>query len=334
MYSLAENENNKSSEWEVSAYAAYSKNDEIRLSSSSGGLFTELASRIIETGGVVFGAMFDDAHSVMHGFAQTEIELKKLSGSKYVYSKIGDSYRTAKEFLECGKTVYFSGTPCQIAGLKKYLKKDYWNLVTQDVVCHGTPSPVIWRSYLKYLQEKYNSNIKKIYFRDKTTGWKTYSITIEFENQKKYTQRASENLYMRGFLKNIYLKEACYRCQFKKQNFFSDITLGDFWGIENIVPALSDEKGVSLVLLRTEKGSMLLQDIADKLTLQKVNYCDALNYNGALVKPPQKHARRDAFFSEYKNGEISNRDFEKLLGKYCNDGFYNNLKKAIKKFLK
>ena len=116
MYSLAENENNKSSEWEVSAYAAYSKNDEIRLSSSSGGLFTELASRIIETVGVVFGAMFDDAHSVMHGFAQTEIELKKLSGSKYVYSKIGDSYRTAKEFLECGKTVYFSGTPCQIAG--------------------------------------------------------------------------------------------------------------------------------------------------------------------------------------------------------------------------
>lgn len=139
---------------EYITYAAYSKSEEIRISSSSGGVFTHLAERVLSNNGVVFGAMFDENFNVVHNYIDSADELKKLRGSKYVKSKTGNSFKKAKEFLDMGKNVYFSGTPCQIAGLKAFLKKDYDNLITQDVICHGSPDPKVWRKYIDYIQSE------------------------------------------------------------------------------------------------------------------------------------------------------------------------------------
>ena len=239
---------------EYITYAAYSKSEEIRISSSSGGVFTHLAERVLSNNGVVFGAMFDENFNVVHNYIDSADELKKLRGSKYVKSKTGNSFKKAKEFLDMGKNVYFSGTPCQIAGLKAFLKKDYDNLITQDVICHGSPDPKVWRKYIDYIQSECGVSAEDVFFRHKSTGWKDYSITIDLADGDRLTQKASENRYMKGFLKNIYLCDSCYNCRFKGDNYFSDITLGDFWGIENVLPGFSDDKGVSLVLIRSAKG--------------------------------------------------------------------------------
>lgn len=260
--------------------------------------------------------------------------MKKLRGSKYVKSKTGNSFKKAKEFLDMGKNVYFSGTPCQIAGLKAFLKKDYDNLITQDVICHGSPDPKVWRKYIDYIQSECGVSAEDVFFRHKSTGWKDYSITIDLADGDRLTQKASENRYMKGFLKNIYLCDSCYNCRFKGDNYFSDITLGDFWGIENVLPGFSDDKGVSLVLIRSAKGKKIFDEISPNLIISDTDYKRASAYNSALLRSAEKDKHREKFYYKFNNGNIADAEFEKLMKKYCDDSFNVRIKRKIKKVLK
>jgi coenzyme F420-reducing hydrogenase beta subunit len=207
--------NNKVVENTPVAYACINKNKSIRLESSSGGLFSLIAEQVIEDGGVVFGAGFDENFEVMHSYIEKKNDIGKFRGSKYVQSKIGNTYKQAESFLKSGRKVLFTGTPCQIAGLKSFLGEPYIGLLCVDLVCHGVPSPDVFKKYIKYRNEKANSQVKRISFRRKDEGWKRFSVSFLFENDTEYRQNLNNDLYMKAFLKNICLRPSCYECKFK-----------------------------------------------------------------------------------------------------------------------
>lgn len=238
-------------------YAAKNDNEEIRLSSSSGGIFTLLAEATIEKGGVVFGARFDEQWEVIHDYTENKEGVSAFRGSKYVQSRMGNNYSRVETFLKRGRTVLFSGTPCQVAGLKLFLHREYDKLLTVDFVCHGVPSPKVWKRYLAERVE--NNQIRNIDFRSKKEGWKKYnfSLSLSMDGREDTTLSTSvfyENIYMRAFLADLILRPSCYACSFKSSQSGSDITIGDFWGIENVLPKMDDDKGCSLVLLNNEKS--------------------------------------------------------------------------------
>ena len=270
----------------LKVYAAKNKNEEIRRQSSSGGIFTLLAEKVIAEGGVIFGARFNEDWNVIHSWTDTIEGIAVFRGSKYVQSTIGDTYREARDFLKQGRKVLFSGTPCQIAGLKKYLRKDYDNLLTIDVVCHGVPSPLVWRTYLKETREQLRAErgigknsvplsidelpvITGISFRDKTNGWKKYGFRLRYaaseaakntvsasaiKEEKEVLQSFRDNIFMQGFLANLYLRPSCYACAARSGKSGSDISIADFWGVQNYYPEFDDDKGVSLILINSDKG--------------------------------------------------------------------------------
>ena len=235
-------------------YAAKNLDDNIRLESSSGGLFTIIASEIIKEGGVVFGAKFNNAWEVVHDYIDRIDDLHLLRGSKYVQSIIGDAYSRAEKFLNEGRTVLFSGTPCQIAGLKRFLRKKYINLLTVDVICHGVPSPRLWNEYLDHMLLKNKirglqkrDDISAITFRSKVTGWQCYSFQVQTKDGDIFTEIVDDNIYMQGFLNNLFLRPSCYSCPAKKGKSGSEYTLGDYWGVSAYHPEIYDDNGVSLL---------------------------------------------------------------------------------------
>ena len=294
------------------AFAAINKNYNTRLKSSSGGIFTILAESIINNSGVVFGALFDNNFNIKHDYINNINDVHKLQGSKYVQSTIGNSYKSVEKKLKENKLVLFSGTPCQIDGLLSFLKKDYKNLICVDFICHGVPSPLVWKKYLEEKKRKYNSKIHKISFRNKNKGWKDFSIKIIFKNNLEYIKKFRDDAYMKGFLRNLYLRKSCYNCQSKGLNRKSDITLADFWGINNILPNINDDKGVSLVILNNQKGEKLFEKIKEKIYFYKVNINDAIKYNPMSIKSAPKNKKRRKFFKKMNHLPI-----EKLVNKYC-----------------
>ena len=305
------------------AYAAVNKDDSIRRTSSSGGIFYLLAENIIKSGGIVYGAAFNKNHMVEHIGVHSLDELYRLQGSKYVQSKIGYVYSEIKKELENGRLVYFSGTPCQVDALILFLEKNYDNLICQDIVCHGVPSPYIWKHYLQQFSLE---NDAEILFRDKSTGWESYSFVIN--QNKKFKQRASDNLYMRSFIQNLCLRPSCYNCCSKGTYRKSDITLGDFWGVENICPDMNDNKGTSLVLVNTEKGEKIFDQVKERTYITRVESGKALENNPAFSKSAQLPEKRTDFMKEiYKNS------FDKVAKKYVRDPFFLRIKILIYRFL-
>ncbi len=296
------------------AYAAYNIDERLRLQSSSGGLFTLLGEMVINSGGVVFGARFDDDFNVIHDYVETSEDLYRLRGSKYVQSLIGDTFKQAQEFLECDRLVMFTGTPCQIGGLKHYLGQEYDSLICQDIVCHGVPSPKVWQKYVTYRGHSAASAIQGISFRRKDPGWKRYSLSFWFENGMEYLQTHQNDLYMKAFLRNICLRPSCHACHFKSLHRGSDITLGDFWGIRNILPAMDDDKGTSLVVVHTETGQELLNRVQSQTKLRAVDLEAAIKYNSSMVESAKVHPAREAFFASLDNERI-----DLLIAKYCRD---------------
>lgn len=289
--------NHNQSKEPLKTIAAINPNEETRLKSSSGGVFTMLAEKTINEGGVVFGAEFDEIWNVKHGYIETIAGLESLRRSKYVQSNIGESFKQAELFLKQGRKVLFSGTPCQVAGLKLYLRKEYDNLLTIDVACHGVPSPLVWRDYLN---EVTNGNIKSITdisFRSKQTGWRNYSVEILKANSKVICERAGKNVYMQGFLSNLFLRPSCYLCPFKSGRSGADITLADYWGVEDLTPTMDDDKGTSLVLINTGVGKDFFSTIS--VCTQNVDYENAVIRNKCIVKPVEKPRLRDKFWNEY-----------------------------------
>lgn len=279
-------------------YAAVNPNEEERYKSSSGGIFTMLVRETINNGGVVYGAAFDRGWSVHHIAIEQEEDIPLLQGSKYVQSIIGSNYRAVNDYLKTGRKVLFSGTACQIAGLKRYLRKDYDNLLTVDVVCHGVPSPMIWQDYISTLQKE--SLIEHISFRDKQPGWLNYNFTIDYKEGRKSSESHNENLYMKGFLRDLYNRPSCHNCKVKGGRCASDITLGDFWGVDKFYPELNDNCGVSVVLTNTQKGNDIIIEIAPMLMI--ATFEQAIAGNPCIIKNTPENKWRSSFWEYYNNG--------------------------------
>lgn len=298
--------NDKKIDNQPQAYACYNKDESIRKESSSGGIFTLLASLVIEKGGIVYGASFNNENMVEHIEIDNVDDLNKLRGSKYVQSKIGNTYSRIKDYLNQGRLIYFSGTPCQIDGLLAFLNKRYDNLVLQDIVCHGVPSPKVWKKYLEQFNIEEDA---KISFRDKSTGWDSYSFTID--QKEKFTQLSNQNEYMKVFLKNLCLRPSCYDCHSKSLHRNSDITLADFWGIKNICPELYDNKGTSLVFINSKKGKELFENIKKNIEYKEVNIEEASKYNPSSYKSVPAPDKRNKYMEN-----IFDNNFNKYSKEY------------------
>ncbi len=251
------------------AYAAINKNDNIRERSSSGAVFYEFAERIIKNGGVVYGARFDENWSVVHGHTDSVEGLYDFLGSKYVQSNMADEYREAEKNLKEGRIVLFSGTPCQIEGLKSYLGKEYEKLLTVDFICHGVPSPSVWKKYLAEVAK--GREATAVSFRDKTEGWLHFSLKIDFKDGSQYRQTQYEDLYIKGFLQDIYLRPSCYQCRFKTIERNSDITLADYWGVNMVLPEMFDDKGTSVMLIHSKCGENIWKAVQNKFRFLQID---------------------------------------------------------------
>lgn len=300
----------KKEEYKTIAYACYNMNIDNRLNSSSGGIFILLAREIIRRNGVVFGATFDKKFDVLHSHVETEGELKSFMGSKYVQSNIGNTYKKVKKFLEDDRYVLFTGTPCQINGLKSYLRKDYNKLYTQDIICHGVPSPKVWRKYLEYQKKLNMEEIKSVSFRNKDNGWSLYQMKISFDT-KIYSKSATKDLFFKMFLGNFCLRESCYNCNFKKKNQVADLTLADYWGIKEINPRMYDDQGTSLVIINSNKGKELFELIKNSIRYEETKLEEAIKYNPSIIKSASLNYDRKNFMKD-----IDKIDFVELQEKY------------------
>lgn len=293
------------------AKATFNKNLEVRMKSSSGGIFSLLAEYILSQNGVVFGAGFDKNFKVVHTKIDKVEDIDKLRISKYVQSKIGDTYKQTKDLLNEGKTVLFTGTPCQIGGLLSYLGKDYSNLYTQDLICHGVPSPKMWEEYIKYREEEANAKVKDVSFRKKFKNKNQTSFYMAFDNGVEYIKcPSSKDSMMKLFLSHKCLRPSCHECAFKGENRQSDITLADFWGVSLIKPSMHTKFGTSLVLIHSEKGKKLFENIIEKTKTKEVNYKIATTFNPMMNKSA-KEKNREKFMSDFKN-----LPFEQVVKKY------------------
>lgn len=306
---INEKENNNFSKPMV--LAAWSLDNINKSESSSGGCFYELAKYIIDEGGVVIGAGFDEELNVVHKSVDKVEDLIKLKGSKYVQSRIKESFKQAKEYLESGRPVLFVGTPCQVAGVYAFLKnKEYPNLYTADLICHGVPSTKVYRKYLNELSLKYQSKPISLTFRDKSSGWKRYSVKVDFKDER-YIKSASEDIFMRTFLSNLCLRPSCYDCKFSKLPRVADITLGDFWGIGNINSKLDDDTGTSELVINSEKGKKILKKIKDNIYVEEIDLESGIKYNPCLVGSVKMPDKRKEFFLD-----LDSNSLEELEKKY------------------
>lgn len=314
-------------------FAAYNKDEKTRKESSSGGVFTLLAEKIVEKNGVVFGAKFDEDFNVVHSYVEKKEELEVFRGSKYVQSKIGETYKETEEFLKDNRPVLFTGTPCQIEGLKTFLKKDYENLYTQDLICHGVPSPKVWRKYLEFREKQDASRPGRINFRQKDDGWNLYALLLQYSNNA-YKINHRDDLFMQTFLQNVCLRDSCYACSFKSKHRKSDITLADFWGINQVLPEMNDNKGTSLVIVNSEKGQKLFEEVQDSLEVKEVDFEAAIQFNPSMTESANLHKNRDKLFEN-----LDKLEFDELVKKCIPKRsllrrFLSKGKKIIKSFIK
>ena len=315
------------------AFAAFIRDENIRKQSSSGGVFSALAKGVLKNNGIVFGATLDKedvSKCVFVGIDDTN-DLPLLQGSKYVQAEIGYAYKSAKSYLQEGRMVLFSGTPCQIAGLYSYLKGNKFdNLFTVDVVCHGVVSPLVYKKYLHFVENENSSKkIQTVSFRNKISGWRNYSMSIKFSDGSEISSLNTNDLYMRAFLSNISARKSCSSCKYSRIPRVADISLGDFWGVKHIHPELNDDKGVSLVSVNNEHGKSLWNVISESLDSKRTSLKKALVFSPHFYSSCKPNQKRDEFFKH-----IDDVPFNKLIEKFCpRIGFLEKNLKKIKKFI-
>lgn len=317
---------NPKNEEPIPVYAVYSKNDNVRISSSSGGLFYTIAKHIIENKGVVYGAAFDENLYLSHKGVESIEDLYILQGSKYLQCDTRLCFREIKTHLNNKRPVLFCGTPCQVEGLLHFLQKPYENLFTLDFICHGVPSPKAWQEYITHQGNTFFSKAYYASFRDKSNGWLSFSSRLLFNNKTEYLEVHHKDMYMKAFLQNISLRKSCYQCKFKTINRNSDITMGDLWGIKTILPDVTDDKGVSVAFIQSEKGAYLLEQVKVSLWLQKISSDLAIANNSAMVKSVYEHNFRDYFFEN-----LGKQSFEQLVEDCLNPSYYVRLKRKLYK---
>ncbi len=259
----------------LSAYLFVNEHDYYRNLSNSGGFFKAVSDMVLEEGGVVFGAYLSDDFMVCHGYVEKKEDMFRLMGSKYVQSDMGDSFRLAKQFLEDGRQVLFSGTPCHIGGLRTYLGKKYENLLTVDLFCAGIPSQVSWKSYLEdYFKEE---EIRYVQFNYKGQGWWQSGLRIQFaKNDYYHTKRSKKDPYMAVFLNAIALNSPCYHCKFKGEKRNADFSIGDAWNINRIKTNMDDDRGITVALVNTEKGQKIIQQLSNSHHCFEISLEDAM----------------------------------------------------------
>lgn len=296
-------------------YATMAKSPEERTGSSSGGLFYLLASKVIEQGGIVYGAILDQNMQVRHIAAQKIEELTSIRGSKYVQSSLGDTYREIRTNLRSGRLVYFTGVGCQVAGLKEFLMKPYDNLITSDLVCHGVPNQKLFDEHIHYLENKYHGKVVEYGFRDNEKWGGCESVTVVTDSQTRRIYRLPSYVlspYLYSFMYAMTYRQSCYECPFAKVPRQGDITLADYWGIDKFFPHLDRSKGVSLIVVNTVKGKQLLDSISDKLIIEESNIQDAAKYNGNLIHNTKMPPIRQTIFQTIREKgypEVANTIF-------------------------
>lgn len=300
------------SDYEKKVYAVWSNDDKTRKNSTSGGAFAVISKKILENGGYVVGCALDDSNVVRHIIVDNIENLYKLQGSKYVQSSISDVYKRIKDLLSNDKMVLFSGTPCQVAGLKNYIgsyKKG--KLFTIDVVCHGVPSPMIFSDYMNYLESKYHSKVKTISFRSKRESWFSYGMEITFVNRKKYFKSTYKDPFIRGFLRQYFLRPSCHSCKYTNTRRVSDLTLADFWGYKSIDKNdRDDDKGISMVMINSSDGEDLFCSLSG-ISMYERTVDEAVKGNRCLREPFPPSNQRENFWKDYKT-----MSFKKIVSKY------------------
>lgn len=305
----------------MKTYAAIYKDNKIRENSSSGGIFSALADKF----DVVYGvAMTKDCYGAE--MIRVEGDISPLRGSKYFQAKVGDAFKQVKKDLEEGRRVLFSGTGCQINGLSLFLGKEYSNLFLLDIICHGTPSPKLWREYVSY-QEKKHGKLESVNFRCKDDSW----IDFGMKENQLYISKDTD-FFMRMFLRDYCLRPACYECQAKRYRK-ADMTIADFWGIQAVAPEMNDGRGTSLVITRTEKGQELFESIKSELKWKEVSYEDGVKSNPSEYKSVARPQQRDTFFED-----LDKLSFDEMVKKYAADRkvpfkrrVINKIKRTIKR---
>ncbi len=317
----------------IETLAAINVDEDIRLESSSGGVFTLLAESVIAQGGVVFGVRFDKDFQAVYDVAETPEQLSAFRGSKYLQARVGDSFKNCKKILDQNRLVLFSGTSCQISGLKHYLRKDYQNLLSVDFICHGTPSPIVWRKYIDELKSENANTITKIEFRSKIEGWTSFRMKFDYVdnegNRKTISTPFYENIYMRAFLSNLILRPSCQNCPAKGGTSGSDITIADFWGIQKVLPSMYDDKGTSLVIINTEKGNKALDK--KQLRYEQVALADAIRHNPSYFSSVKFHPNRNSFFTQFAKGNVG---VHELIEQCLRLSLMQKIKKYAKKVLR
>lgn len=321
----------------LKVYACYNTDKHLRLRSSSGAVFSSLAENVLKQQGVVYGvAMSEDCYAAEFISVTSKEHLTKLRGSKYLQAKVGNAYKSVKKDLTSGKLVLFSGTGCQVNGLKSFLGKEYENLICVDVICHGAPSPALWRKYAKYQEQKNGGKLKGINFRCKDEGWVDFGMKeictgISKDEMKELYISKDRDGYMQMFLRDYCLRPSCYECIAKKVKR-SDLSIADFWGINEVAPDMNDGMGTSLVLVRTEKGKDIFEKITTNMNLKEVPYEDGVRGNPAEYKSCVRPIQRNRFFDD-----MHNMSFEELEQKYAASikvSFATRVKRKLKKAIK
>lgn len=278
-------------------YRGINKNRDDLAISSSGGIFLAFAKKIIEQNGVVFGVKYDKQLKVIHDYAETLEGIKEFCGSKYVRSDIKNSYQQVKKFLEEGRKVLFTGTSCQVQGLNVFLKKEYDNLLTMDIICHANPSPKAFELYVEEIQKSRNKKVKNISFRSKQEGWRNQNPVIEYTDGSKEIEKT----FMTAFIKEIINRPSCYSCPFASESRVSDITIGDFWGVEKVEPELDESLGISIFLVNSQKAENALKQIENEIDLKRVDFTKVKGYNH--FSNVQESLKRKTFFQKMNKGE-------------------------------
>lgn len=304
-------------------YAVKHKNEEIRAASRSGGVFTVLSDEILKDGGVVYGCVLVDCVDAKYIRADNQVDRNKMRWSKYIQSDLQDTFMKVRTDLLANRSVLFSGTSCQIAGLKAYLGQDYDTLLCVDIVCHGVPSPKVWKEYLKWQEKRKHKKIVAADFRDKVKyGCKKYIETLYFEDDSSVSSDIFKNL----FYGHTILRPCCYQCPYKSIQHPGNITIADYWGIEKAAPGFSDNKGGSLVLINNEHGKELFEKVKNGLICEKTRMEDSMQTS--FKKPFPKPSNREQFWNDFHH-----KKFRAVAVKYGNFGVANSVKASIKKLL-
>lgn len=310
-------------------YIAILNNKEDKKRSASGGMFYAIAKYVIENKGVVFGVKYDDKLKTVHDYVETIDDLKLFQGSKYVRSDLKDSYQKVENFLKADRYVLFTGTPCQCAGLRKFLMKDYEKLITCEIICHANPSPKVFEMYKANIEKKHKKKIKNIIFRDKNTGWKNSIPTIVFEdNTLSY-----DKTYYLAFVSELINRPSCSNCRFCTTIRYSDFTIGDAWGLKDIDSNINDDDtGISVLNVNTEKGKNIFKNINNEVFYKKEYVGTVFTHNHHHNVPV--HPKRNKFFSELSQGKITEDNIINVMNKYTKIPFYKRVIRKLKKIIK